>query len=71
MNYTISLDQDQLKLLIDHIHEMSDPGRHFMEILSILEAVVEVSTKFFGRVMLRTDLLVDWNSGSSHSPANG
>ena len=48
MKQSISLDQAQIKLLVDHLHEISDPEPGLLEILSILEPILEVSTKFIG-----------------------
>ena len=48
MKQSISLDQAQIKLLVDHLHEISDPEPGVLEILSILEPILEVSTKFIG-----------------------
>ena len=48
MKQAISLNQAQIKLLIDHLHEISDPGPGLLEILSILEPFLEVSSKFIG-----------------------
>ena len=48
LKHLILLDQAQIKLLVDHLHEISDPGPGLLEILSILEPILEVSIKFIG-----------------------
>jgi hypothetical protein len=47
MNHSLQLTQAQITLLFEHISEISDPRPGFVEILSILEPLVNVSNENF------------------------